>query len=544
MLVVGTGLAGLSAALAARDAKRSVVVITKGNPLRSNSAMASGGINAALAHTEEDSPKEHAADTIKGADGLADETLAHTLCAEGARTIEWLEKLGAGFDRDKEGRIAQRSFGGTGKKRTCFVADRTGAALTQALMRACREAGVVFLTQRFLLSLSHRRGAITGVTLLNQQKSSVEAIAAREVVLAGGGFGGIYAGYTTNPLSTTGDLLAAALKAGLELSNLEFVQFHPTTLAGSGELVSEAVRGEGGYLVDGEGQRFTDELQTRDRLSRAIAKRILANSPVYIDVRHLDPAVIERRLPAFMRAASIKKGVDVTRELVEIAPAAHYTMGGIVVNAQGQTGIKGLYACGECACSGVHGANRLGGNSLLEAVAFGRLIGTRAASGRPKAPETIADEDLRADRALVAYHLEGENRFNTGAIRKSLGRALMDKAGIFRHEAGLLDALEYIEYLQGLTGGLHCIDKTPEGNVELTAILELKNALHIAEAMVFSALHRHESRGSHTRTDYPDRHEPLISLLRRASGHHLQVELLPLKGPKRWLHTLRRYLTN
>jgi succinate dehydrogenase/fumarate reductase flavoprotein subunit len=507
VVVVGTGLAGLSAALAACQAGRQVAVLSKGNPLRSNSAMASGGINAVLSHTLEDSPRQHALDTLKGADGLGDEKAAMRLCSKAAESIRWLDQMGVGFDQDEWGRIAQRRFGGTGKSRTCYVADRTGAALTQALMRTCQEAGITFLTQRFLLSLIHKRGRITGLSLLNQKTGQVEAITAQRVVLAGGGFAGIYAGHTTNPLSTTGDALVAALKAGLSLSNLEFVQFHPTTLAGSGELVSEAVRGEGGHLVDENGERFTDELQTRDRLARTIAKRLAAGGEVAIDVRHLDPALIAARLPAFMRAASVKKGIDVTREVVPIAPAAHYTMGGIVVNRQGQSAIKGLFACGECADSGVHGANRLGGNSLLEAAAFGQMVGGEAAKGRFKTPEAITPEALAADRALVAYHLEGENRFNTGAIRKSLGRMLMQKAGIFRDESGLLDALEYIEYLQGLTGGLHCIDKNPEGNVELAAILELKNALTIAEAMVLSAQTRRESRGSHTRLDYPNRRQ-------------------------------------
>ncbi|MGE4294100.1 MAG: L-aspartate oxidase [Campylobacterales bacterium] len=547
VLVVGSGLAGLSAALEAKKAGLSVAVMTKGNPFRSNSSMASGGINAALGTAEPDLPSLHAQDTIAGADGLSGEAAVRFLCENGPKTVQMLDALGAGFDRDEKGRIAQRSFGGAGRKRTCYIQDKTGAGLVQALMRACNEAGVVTLSNHYLLSLLTRKNRISGVCALKQADSSVVAIEAKSVVLAGGGYAGVYFGHTTNPASTGGDILAAAFRAGLRLVNMEFVQFHPTGLEGSGELVSEAVRGEGGYLILEDGSRFTDELQTRDKLAREIARAIEAGHRVFVDVRHLGEELIQSRLPTFRRAAMTKLGLDPVSEPVPIRPSAHYTMGGIETDAEGQTAIGGLFACGECAYNGVHGANRLGGNSLLEAAVFGQLAGKKAASfAKHHALAGVDEGQLTEQRTRTERILGGESRFNINALRKSLGKTLTLKAGIFRDSHGLNDALDYIEYLHTLAGGLHCVDKGRSNNVELVMILEFLSALEVAEVTVLAALKRKESRGAHYRIDYPQHDDKFRknSYSTLKGGHYYDVQLLKPGGFEWWLDRVRKALIN
>jgi succinate dehydrogenase / fumarate reductase flavoprotein subunit len=545
VLVIGSGLAGLSAALEARKSGLSVAVMTKNNPFRSNSSLASGGINAALGIAQSDSPKEHALDTIKGAAGLGDERAIQILTENAPKTVLELERLGAGFDKNSDGAMAQRSFGGSGRKRTCYVQDKTGASIVQALMRACNEAGAQTLSGHYLLSLLVSGRRICGAVVLRQADSEVIAIEAKSVVLSGGGFAGIYYGHTTNPTSTSGDLLAAAFRAGLRLVNMEFVQFHPTGLAGSGELISEAARSEGGHLIIENGQRFTDELQTRDRLARAIKKAIDDGHKVFIDVRHLDKDVVLAKLPNFCKAAAAKLGLDATSEPVPIEPSAHYTMGGIEVDRNTKTAIAGLFACGECAVNGVHGANRLGGNSLLEAALFGAIAGKNAASFARWAKPTAYDHHLvEIERAKVDYIMQGDNRFNLNALRKSLGEKLMQKLGIFRDNSSIQDAFEYVEYLLTLTSGLHCIDKTRNNNVEVVMILEFINALELAEITAFCALKRKESRGAHFRSDYPleNSHYRKNSYTSRKSSGFFDLQFIKPRSFEWYLAALRRSL--
>jgi len=506
IIVVGSGISGLYAALYAKRAGFNVAVLTKGNPFRSNSAVASGGINAVISLDALDSVARHVSDTIEGSDGLAHAANIEQMCAEAPNIIAELRTMGVGFDEDAEGNLQQRPFGGASANRTCYIADRTGAAIVQTLLLKCRNEGVHILSNHKFLNITKYKGQLSGVTVLRRHNSQVVAMACKALVLAGGGYAGIFRGHTTNSQESSGDVIAAALRAGMRLSNMEFVQFHPTTLATTGALISEAARGEGAYLVDETGERFTEELQTRDKLSRDILNHMLEGHKVYLDFRHLSEELIDTKLPSSRKMAFNAAGIDITKELLPIAPAAHYSIGGIWTREDTSTEMPFVFACGECAVTGVHGANRLGGNSLLEGAYFGRLAGreaARVALRREFQPVDYAyvEKEMRRVEDII----EGESLYNINAMRKNLGESLFRNAGVFRSEASLLAALDYVHYLMKRNHGLHCVNKERHNNVELPSILEFQNAQIIAEAVAVSALQRKESRGVHYREDYPGR---------------------------------------
>lgn len=527
VVVVGSGIAGLFSALYAKKTGVSVAVLTKSNPFRSNSAVASGGINAVINMGEYDSVVKHINDTIDGADGLINEKNIADMCHEAPEIIKELKEMGVGFDVDEDGKMMQRPFGGAKAKRTCYIADRTGSAIVQKLLLECKNAGVHILSNHQFLSISKFNGKVSGVTVLRRRDSQVIALACKSLVLAGGGYAGIFRGHSTNSQESSGDVVAAALKADMRLSNMEFVQFHPTTLTTNGALVSEAARGEGAYLVDENGLRFTDELQTRDKLSREITQHILDGHKVYLDFRHIPVEVIESRLPSTQKLALNSAGIDITTELLEIMPSAHYTIGGIWTRGDTSTNLQGVYACGECAVTGVHGANRLGGNSLLEGAYFGRLAGVEAGKYSKRRDFLPIDyADVNKEMRRVELILSGESHFNSNAMRKNLGNTLFENVGIFRNENSLSSAFEYIGYLLNKQYGLHCVNKDKENNVELSSILEFKNALYIAEAMTLCALKREESRGVHYRSDFPlrdDKHFASPSYLRFLDANLFEI---------------------
>jgi len=495
---------------------------------------------------EYDSVLEHVNDTIKGADGLINKRNISDMCHDAPDIINELKAMGVGFDTDKKGNIMQRPFGGAKANRTCYIADRTGSAIVQKLLMECRNAGVHILSNHQFLNITKFNDKLSGVAVLRKRDSQVIAFACKSLVLAGGGYAGIFRGHSTNSQESSGDIIAAALRANLRLSNMEFIQFHPTTLVTNGALISEAARGEGAYLVDESGERFTDELQTRDTLSREITQHILDGHKVYLDFRHLSEELIETKLPSTQKLALNSAGIDIRTELLEITPSAHYSIGGIWTRGDTTTDIAGVYACGECAVTGVHGANRLGGNSLLEGVYFGRLAGNEAgklALRKEFLPIDYADIDKESRR--VDLIIDGESHFNINAMRKNLGETLFRHVGVFRTEESLSTAFEYIGYLFKRQYGLHCVNKDRENNVELSSIIEFKNALYIAEAMTLCALKRKESRGVHFRSDFvqkDDKHFTFPSYVRLLDNNLFEISFENVALDDMW-HRVKKLFT-
>lgn len=504
VVIVGGGIAGLMAAIEIKikDSQTKVAVITKGNLFKSNSSMASGGINAVLDKSNTKEIQKHIDDTLKGAYGLADKKSVEYMCQSASTIITKLINYGVKFDRDENGNILQRSFGGGSSKRTCFVGDKTGSAIIQALIKKAKTVGVDFLVNNFVMNITKIDNKVSGIVSIRRYDSSVVVYPAKAVILAGGGYSGIFRGYSTNAPDYTGDMTAIALRAGLNLQDMEFVQFHPTGFVKTSYLVSEAARGEGGYLVNSDGERFVDELETRDVVSRAITNQIKNGKDVFIDLRHLSKEHIETKLPSLNKAALMQAGVDVSNELLPIKPVAHYTMGGIEANMT-KTSIKGLFACGECTVNQVHGANRLGGNSLLEGAVFGALAGEKAYKYIQKKQFLPIDYNIVVkDQKKVDRIFDHDTSKNFNAMRITLGKTMFENVGIYRDQKGLEKAFDYLKYLRREANTLHCMDKGRNNNVELISILELQNALEVSEAVVLSALKRKESRGSHYRDDF------------------------------------------
>ncbi len=518
VIIIGSGIAGLMAAIEAKSETNNVAIITKGNLFKSNSSVASGGINAVLDPKDEAEIQKHIDDTTKSAQGLGNPKAIAYLCHRAPHIIQKLVDYGVMFDRDANGNMLQRSFGGGSSKRTCFVGDSTGSAITQALIKKARLIGVDFLVNHYVMDITKIEKYVSGIVVLKKQDSTVAVYPTKAVVFAGGGYAGIYRGYSTNAQDCTGDLLSVALRAGLNLQDMEFVQFHPTGFAKTSYLVSEAARGEGGLLVNSDGERFVNELGTRDVLARAIFSQIKAGKKVYIDMRHIPQEVLETRVPSLYKSAYNQAGIDLASELLEIKPVAHYSMGGIA-SIMCECDVKGLFICGESASLGVHGANRLGGNSLLEGAVFGELAGKKAkeyAHTRDLLPIDYSVVIKNMD--LVQRIFEGDCTKNFNAMRISVGKIMFDKAGIFRNETSLQEAFDYMKYLRLEANTLHCIDKGKHNNVELISILELRNALELSEAIILGALHRKESRGSHYREEYP-------SMSKEGNRHVLVKEL-------------------
>lgn len=511
VLVVGAGGAGLTAALHAKAAGVRVKVLCKTYPTRAQTAMAQGGINASLAHADVDSPQIHIEDTLKSAQGLASRKAIETLCREGVVCVEWLDRIGVPFSRCDENQIAQRRLGGATHARACYAQDYTGLKILHTLYDQCVGEGIEFCNERFLLNIITEKDAhgnllhVSGVNVLNIRTGEVEKHEAKSVILATGGYARLYGKHSTNAKGSTGDGVAAAIRAGAKLSDMEFIQFHPTALKNSSILISESARGAGGYLLNAKGERFTDERATRDVVARAILEEIEnGGGAVYLDIRHLGEAFINEELPQERKLALLYENVDPVHEIIPIKPVAHYCMGGIAVDERGESAIKGLFAAGECANHNVHGANRLGGNSLLELIVFGKQAALNAAAYAKSANVTCNDTaQFQSDTNFIAGVKYFTNQIDFYQKRHMMGNIFYNNAGIVRNDMGLKAVLGAIRQMQKELPFMGPVDKSKNYNTNLVEFIEFGNMVELAEIVLVGAISRNESRGAHYRADCP-----------------------------------------
>jgi succinate dehydrogenase / fumarate reductase flavoprotein subunit len=534
-IIVGAGGAGLYAALEASRTARTAV-ISKLYPIRSHTGTAQGGIGAALGNVEEDKPEWHAFDTVKGGDYLVDQAAAAILAEDAVRAIYDLENRGLPFNRTPQGRIDQRRFGGHTRnfgeapvRRSCYAADRTGHMILQTLYQQCIKSGVEFYDEFFVLDVLLEGRKCCGVVAMELATGDIHVFKAKAVLFATGGFGKMFR-ITSNAYANTGDGPAVLARRGVPLQDMEFFQFHPTGIRGMGILITEAVRGEGGILRNRGGERFMEryaptlrDLAPRDMISRAILTELRAGNGmrgdgriddyVLLDATHLGREVLEKKLPDITGFSRTYLGVDPVDKPIPIQPTAHYAMGGIPTDLDGRViadeaggTYEGLYAAGECACVSVHGANRLGTNSLVDLVVFGRRAGQHIASFVKQAG--FGPVGSGADgpaRQQVTRLMDGRKGPHGGAIRQDMEHLMMDKVGIFRNAADLAEATRRLSELRDQWGEVRAKDASSSFNGDLRDLLELKNLLDLAHLTAAAAGERTETRGAHARDDFPER---------------------------------------
>lgn len=525
VLVIGAGLAGMRAALEARMQGADVAIVTKVHPVRSHSNAAQGGINAALTDRGDDW-REHAFDTVKGSDYLGDQDAIEVMCKEAGEELIRQEHMGVIFNRDDEGRLGTRAFGGQRRARTFFVADITGQAILHVMYEQLLKYGIRVYEEWFVTSLIVEGGRCGGVVAMDIRRGDLHAIRSKTVIMCAGGLGRVFEP-STNALICTGDGIALAYRAGAPLMDMEMIQYHPTTLKGSGVLLTEGARGEGAYLINSEGERFMQryapnmmELASRDVVSRAEQTEINegrgVDGCVLLDCRHLGAAKIRERLSQIHELALDLANVDIIEEPVPVRPGMHYVMGGIKTDVEGRCwdingqwkGIEGLYAAGECACVSVHGGNRLGANSLLDTVIFGRrsaIAATDYARSNPHlefSEEEWVAREQRNIRSLLDNNSDGEL---VAKLRWEMGVTMDKHMSVFRTKEGMTEALETIRDLKKRYQKVVVQDKGKTFNTNLIFALELGFMLDCAETICVGGLERTESRGAHTRLDYPKR---------------------------------------
>ena len=553
ILIIGAGLAGMRAALSAKELGADVAVVSKVHPVRSHSNAAQGGINAALTDRGDDW-RDHAYDTIKGSDFLGDQDAIALMCEEAGGEVIAMEHMGAIFNRDEEGRLGTRAFGGQREARTFFVADFTGQALLHVLYEQILKAGALVYEEWFVLSLIVRDGKCGGAVIMDIRSGKIEVVRAKAVILAAGGLGRVFEP-STNALICTGDGMSLGYRAGASLMDMEMVQYHPTTLKGSGVLISEAARGEGAYLLNSENDRFMlkyapefKELASRDVVSRCEQTEINEgrgiDGCVLLDVRHLGEKYISERLSQIRELAMDFANVDMAKEPVPIMPGMHYQMGGVKANVDGETGVPGLYAAGEVACVSVHGGNRLGANSLLDTLVFGRRSGVHAAEmvksiQHLNVDDSAADDDKNNIQKLLA----NDKNESFGQIRLDMGTAMKEHFGVFRDEKGMLEGIEKIESVKKRAEDVYVADKGSIFNTNLLFTLELGFMVECAESIAVSAADRTESRGAHTRTDLPDRDDEnwlkhILVSQNEDGGHELSYKDVVITD---WEPVIRQY---
>ncbi|GAB4245279.1 MAG: FAD-binding protein [Thermoleophilia bacterium] len=552
LVVVGGGLAGLRAAVEASARGIDCAVLSLVHPVRSHSGAAQGGINAALGnHPEggEDNPERHAFDTVKGSDYLGDQDAIRIMCEDAPARIYEMEHWGAPFSRFEDGRIAQRALGGAGFPRACYGTDKTGHYLLHTMFNRAVQQGIAVYDERYVQDLVIEDGRCCGVVAYNLRRGILEAFPAGAVVFATGGSGRVY-GRSTSALINTGTGVGLAYRAGVPILDMEFVQFHPTTLYGTNILMTEGCRGEGGYLLNDEGERFMEryapkfmELAPRDLVARTIQTEInegrgIGGGPfVHLDLRHLGERIIDERLPGIRDICVHFAGLDPVSEPIPIQPGQHYSMGGIDADYDGRTEIEAFFAAGECACVSVHGANRLGGNSLLETIVFGKRVGEEAArylqEHRPLPNEGAARATAAAlrrveqDVAELAGRKGGEDPYE---MRRRVTGLMDDCVQVFRERQGLERA---VATLRDLRERYRAVGVRASGmvfNLDLLRVLELERMLDVALAGAAGALAREESRGAHTRLDFPRRDDEkwLVHTVARWSEEGPRLEYKPV----------------
>jgi succinate dehydrogenase / fumarate reductase flavoprotein subunit len=533
VIIVGAGGAGMRAAIEA-GSDANVAVISKLFPTRSHTGAAQGGMAAALANVEEDSWEWHTFDTVKGGDYLVDQDAAEILAKESVDAVIDLENMGLPFNRTPDGKIDQRRFGGHtrdhGKapvRRSCYAADRTGHMILQTLYQTCVKLGIEFYNEFYVLDLVMNNGKPAGVVAYELATGDIHVFAGKAIVFATGGFGKIYK-TTSNAHTLTGDGVAIAFRRGIPLEDMEFYQFHPTGLAGLGILLSEAARGEGGILRNASGERFMEryaptikDLAPRDMVARAMANEVREGRGagpnkdyVLLDLTHLEPAVIDAKLPDITEFARTYLGVEPYTEPVPVFPTAHYAMGGIPTNIKAEvlsdndTVVPGLYAAGECACVSVHGANRLGTNSLLDINVFGKRAGRYSVEYAKTAKQVPMPEDAAKDVvAMLAKVRASKGKEKIAQLRKELQETMDKNAQVFRTEETLNEALAKISELRARYENISIQDQGKRFNTDLLEAVELGFLLDLAEVTVITCRERRESRGAHLREDYPDRND-------------------------------------
>lgn len=512
VLIVGAGLAGMRAGLAAQAAGADVAIISKVHPVRSHSNAAQGGINAAVDPT--DSWEDHAFDTVKGSDYLGDQDAIEVLCSEAGGEVITMEHMGVIFHRDETGHLGSRAFGGQQRARTYFVGDITGQALLHVMYEQLIKQGLRIYEEWFVLDLIVEDGMCKGCVTMDIRTGQIHVIGAKAVIICTGGAGRVYEP-STNALICTGDGISQAYRAGAECMDMEMVQFHPTTLKGSGVLITEGARGDGAYLLNAAGERFMEkyapnmmELASRDVVSRAEQTEINegrgADGCVFLDMRHLGMDVIRERLWQIREIGIDFAGVDIVEEPIPILPGMHYIMGGIRTDTWGRTNIAGLYAAGETACVSVHGANRLGANSLLDTIVFGKRSGINAAE-RAQAENIRMPDDrwaLSAEKRLNELLARPTTEDRIAHVRMDMGRIMNEKVQVFREEEQLKSGLEDVRALRKRFQSVGVESKGKVFNTDLLFHIELGYMMDVAEMICLSAIERKESRGAHYRLDY------------------------------------------
>lgn len=547
-VIVGAGLAGCAAARECQKAGLKTVVLTKLHPLRSHSGAAQGGINAAL--NEEDTSL-HEFDTVKGSDYIGDQDAIELMCKSAPETIRWIERMGAVFSRTDDGKIAQRPFGGQSKPRACYAKDRTGLTLLQTIYEQAHREGVLFLDEWYVCDIVYKDGKVSGVVAYNLRDMEFRIFNAKAVMFATGGYARSYK-INSNALANTGDGLSIVARHGLPLEDMEFVQFHPTGLSGTGILISEAARGEGGLLYNSLGERFMGkyapqkmELASRDVVSRAITKEVMEGrgvgpnkDSVYIDLTHLGEEVINAKLPELRDLAITFLGLDMVKEPILIQATAHYSMGGIPTDINGHVRkninetVEGFYAAGECACVSVHGANRLGANSVLEALFFGRHVGEQMAKEVGNISfKAVSKDDAKAAIEEVEGVLHSRGQESVTKLRNELQESMTLNAGVFRTQKTLEAQKEILKGLRARYKNISISDKSKTFNTELQEAIELGHMLDFSAFIVEGALNRKESRGAHYREDYTERDDEnfLKHTFAYMQNDEIKLELAPVK---------------